>query len=66
MKIAKDFVKQNNKPKGTKITRVGQGCEDSTFKSFFENFYPALKQDFREGPNKGKGNANQDLGAVSA
>lgn len=58
MKIAKDFVKNNNKPKGTKISRVGQFCEDATFKSFFEGFYPQPAADFREGPNHGKGNAN--------
>ena len=43
MKIAKDFVKKNNKPAGTKISRIPQGTEDSTFKSFFDGFYPALQ-----------------------
>lgn len=66
MKIAKDFVKNNNKPKGTKITRVSQQCEDATFKSFFEGFYPQPAADFREGVFKGQGNANQDIGAVAA
>ena len=46
MKIAKDFVKANNKPAGTKISRIPQGTEDTTFKSYFDNFYPVLKQDF--------------------
>ena len=46
MKIAKEFVKKNNKPAGTKISRIPQGTEDSTFKSFFDGFYPALQQDF--------------------
>jgi len=46
MKIAKDFVKKNGKPAGTKISRIPQGTEDSTFKSFFENFTPPLKQDY--------------------
>ena len=40
MKIAKDFVKTNNKPAGTKISRIPQGTEDATFKSFFDGFYP--------------------------
>ena len=50
MKIAKDFVRNNNKPAGTKISRIPQGTEDATFKSFFDGFYPHIKQDFGEGP----------------
>ena len=46
VKYAKDFVKDNNKPKGTKISRLPQGCEDTNFKSFFEGFYPMVSQNF--------------------
>ena len=49
MKVAKDFVKQHNKPKGTKVSRLPQGTEDSTFKSYFDGFYPFLKEDFGAG-----------------
>ena len=46
LKMAKDVAKQNNHPAGTKVSRVGQGCEDSTFKSFFDGFYPHLAVDY--------------------
>ena len=54
VKIAKDFVKEKNKPKRTKISRIPQGVEDAQFKSFFDGFYPMLKQDY------GKFDAMQD------
>ena len=62
IKYARDFVKENNKPKGTQISRVPQGCEDTHFKSFFENFYPMVKQDF--GADTGT-TANQDISKVA-
>merc|ERR1712060_585916 len=45
-----DFVKNKGKPKNTKISRIPQGVEDAQFKSYFEGFYPMLKEDF--GKNK--------------
>ena len=56
MKIGKDFIKNNNKPKGTKLSRVPEGTEDSTFKSFFNDFYPCVAQDFTTDPNFAKTN----------
>lgn len=41
MKIAVNHKEKMNKPKGTSITRVPQGIEDSLFVSFFEDFYGA-------------------------
>lgn len=46
VKLAKDFVTEKGKPKNTKIHRIPQGVEDATFKSFFDGFYPMLKEDF--------------------
>lgn len=46
VKYARDFVKNNNKPKGTKISRIAQGCEDTRFKSFFEGFYQMVSHNF--------------------
>ncbi len=62
LKIAKDLVKENGKPKGTKVSRIAQGCEDSTFKSFFDGFYPALVEDYSDSKTKPK----QDVSAVVA
>ena len=42
MKIAKDFIKKNNKPKHTRVCRTPQFAEDATFKSYFEDFYPFI------------------------
>ena len=39
MAIAKQFVQEHGKPKGTHISRIPEGTEDSLFKSFFEEFY---------------------------
>jgi len=41
--FAKKMVKDNNKPRGTHITRLPQGTEDSVFKSYFEEFYAPVK-----------------------
>lgn len=38
--IGKGLVKKNNKPKGTRVTRICERCEDAFFKSFFNGFYP--------------------------
>lgn len=64
MKIAKDFVKKNNKPAGTKISRIPQGTEDATFKSFFDGFYQPLKEDF--GSSELQSTASQDMSALAA
>lgn len=37
--IANKYKKEWNKPKGTTITRLPQGIEDTLFVSFFEGFY---------------------------
>ena len=66
MKYAKDFVTNNGKPKGTKISRIPQGCEDTNFKSFFEEFYPAIKQDFGGPGNLANTHADQDISKVAA
>lgn len=65
MKIGKDFIKNNNKPKGTKLSRIPEGTEDSTFKSFFNDFYPCVAQDFANDPVSAKTSANQSLEAMA-
>ena len=65
MKIAKDFVKSHNKVAGCKVSRIPQGTEDSTFKSFFDGFYPALKEDFGTGAMANSTSADQDMSAVA-
>lgn len=63
--IGKGFVQKNNKPKGTRVTRITEGCEDSYFKSFFNGFYPILKVD-HGGPNLDKSiTAQQDMAALA-
>ena len=42
MKTARDFVKVKNKPKGTRVTKTSERCEDAIFASFFEGFYGAI------------------------
>jgi len=64
MKIAKDFVRNNNKPAGTSVSRLPQGTEDSTFKSFFDGFYAHIKEDFGDGPQTSS--AAQDMSGVAA
>lgn len=64
MKIAKDHVKTHNKPKGTKISRIPQGTEDSTFKSFFDGFYQPMKEDF--GSSDLTSTATQDMSEIAA
>mmetsp|Transcript_8281 Transcript_8281/g.5909 ORF Transcript_8281/g.5909 Transcript_8281/m.5909 type:complete len:257 (-) Transcript_8281:1438-2208(-) len=45
MATAKNFIKEKKKPKQTRVTRLSEMVEDSLFKSYFENFYPALNMD---------------------
>jgi gelsolin len=67
IKMAKDFIKEKNKPKGTKVTRLPQFVEDARFKSYFDGFYPMLKEEF--GKDKGfidtSTSENQDMGKVA-
>ena len=46
MLIAKDFIIKRGKPSNTRITRLPEFGEDVLFKSFFNGFYPCLKQNF--------------------
>ena len=46
MKTAKDFIEQKGKAKNTQISRLPEFGEDVHFKSFFNGFYPCIKQDF--------------------
>lgn len=39
MNLANKYKTEWNKPKGTSVTRIPQGVEDSLFISFFEGFY---------------------------
>jgi len=66
MKIAKDFVKTKGKPANTKISRLPQGTEDSNFKSFFDGFYPHLKEDFGNDPLAAKSSSSQDMSALAS
>lgn len=43
--IGKSFVKQHNKPKGTRVSRIVENGEDVHFKSYFNGFYPILKKE---------------------
>lgn len=45
MQMAKDFILQKNKDPKTRITRLPEFGEDVHFKSFFNGFYPCIKQD---------------------
>jgi len=46
MQFAKQFINDKGKPKNTRISRIPEGAEDAHFKSFFNGFYPCIKQDF--------------------
>lgn len=61
MKIGSDLVKEKNKPKNTKISRIPEGIEDAHFKSFFNGFYDAGKQDFGDKSTC----ANQDVSKIA-
>lgn len=43
--FARDYIKQKGKPANTKVSRIPEKTEDAYFKSFFDGFYPAVKQD---------------------
>lgn len=64
--IGKGFMKQHNKPKGTRVTRIVERAEDVHFKSFFNGFYPILKVE--HGASLGYDinvTANQDMDKVA-
>jgi hypothetical protein len=46
MLMAKDFIARKGKDPRTRITRLPEFGEDVHFKSFFNGFYPCIKQDF--------------------
>lgn len=61
MAIAKQIVIDNNKPKGTHISRIPQGVEDSLFKSYFEDFYKPVVFKGEDG----RTSENQDIAKVA-
>jgi len=61
MKIAKDFITEKQKPPKTKIHRIPEETEDALFKSYFENFYPAVILDF----NTSGTTASQDIDKIA-
>ena len=42
MNTAREFVKVKDKPKGTRVTKTSERCEDAIFSSLFEGFYGAI------------------------
>lgn len=62
MIFAKNFIKTNDKPKNTRISRIPQGVEDAQFKGFFEGFYPPIKEDFGSDQST---TAKQDISKIS-
>lgn len=46
MLMAKEFIQQKGKDPKTRITRLPEFGEDTHFKSFFNGFYPMIKQDY--------------------
>ena len=65
LRIGKGFLEKNNKPKGTRVTRVVENAEDAYFKSFFNGFYPILKHKETLDIDQST-HANQDLGKLAA
>jgi hypothetical protein len=49
--LANKYKTEWNKPKGTRISRIAEGTEDSLFISYFEGYYQNVVEDF----GKGKG-----------
>ena len=49
MLFARAFITEKGKPANTRITRLGELGEDVLFKSYFNGFYPAIKQDYAAG-----------------
>ena len=67
--IANKYKKEWNKPKGTQITRIPQGIEDTLFVSFFEGFYQGEEVDMGLFTNNVVGaketKKNQDISIVA-
>ena len=61
MLTAKNFIEQKGKPKNTRITRLPEFGEDAHFKSFFNNFYPCIQQDFGIAKGYDANTANLDI-----
>lgn len=61
MRIAKEFIERNGKPANTRITRLPEFGEDVHFKSFFNGFYPCIKQDYGKFKNYDTNTANNDI-----
>eukprot|EP00347_Sterkiella_histriomuscorum_P023803 403333332 len=61
MLTAKNFIEQKGKPKNTRISRIPEHAEDTHFKSFFNGFYPCLKQDFGVAKGFDATTANLDI-----
>jgi len=62
MKIAVEHKEKMNKPKGTSITRIPEGVEDSLFVSFFEDFYGAYNTAVnKEVQKKIEGNQSHEI-----
>jgi len=53
-------------PKGTNITRLPEGVEDSQFGSFFEGFYENTDKEFARGKDLDLSTtANQDISKLA-
>jgi len=65
MRFAKEFIEQKGKPKNTRISRIPEFGEDVHFKSFFNGFYPCIKQDFRDFRNDMVATGEFDMGEMA-
>lgn len=65
MRYAKEFIEQKGKPSNTKISRIPEFGEDVHFKSFFNGFYPCIKQDYGKFKNLDTSTANNDINKLA-
>ena len=65
MMFAKEFIEQKGKPKNTRISRIPEFAEESHFKSFFNGFYPCIKQDYRDFKGGITGTGEFDMGVMA-
>lgn len=66
MKIATNYKVKLNKPKGTTITRIPQGVEDSLFLSYFEGSWKTAEIDIEEGKTAATSTEkNQDISKLA-
>ena len=64
--LANKYKEEWKKPKGTRITRLAEGTEDSLFISYFEGYYQNAVEDF--GKDKGLDlttTAKQDISKIA-